>query len=512
MSIVPGTAHLSSPRLRMVLSESDTIGELSLTDDELNHLEHCPHCQQSLASESGEGAWLTEFRDTIQTDANWDAADSLLSSGHSDFSGHGGSNIAIVLDSSAGDGQHPEAGRIALDFLESPRHPELLGRLGRYDVERLVGVGGFGVVLKAFDTELHRVVALKVLAPHLMSSGAARKRFARESQAAAAIQHENVIPIFDVVADDQVSYLVMQFIAGTSLQERVDRHGPLSVEETLRIAAQIAAGLAAAHAQGVVHRDVKPANVLLESSLERVLISDFGLAQTADDASLTRSGVIAGTPHYMSPEQSMGESVDARTDLFSLGSVMYFMLAGHAPFRARQVMAVLNRICNSAPRNLLQLRTDVPDEVLLLIGRLHQKSPAQRFSDSHQLHGTLLELLSDLRQGRLRPRQARFPVRWQIFGGTLLLGLVAAVAAWSGLFSAATNATHNLIGRVDAVTDTDNPTADATAATTSFPSQPLPPEFWAGDGDPWYSEVHRIQQQLKQLEQQYASQGLSPAP
>ena len=150
-----------------------------------------------------------------------------------------------------------------------------------------------GVVLKASDQSLDRTVAIKVLAPHLASSGAARKRFAREAKAAAAVLHPNVIAIHSVSNDEALPYLVMPYVRGTSLQKRLDRDGPLSLQEILRIGAQIAAGLAAAHAQGLVHRDIKPANILLEHGIERVTITDFGLARAADDATITHSGMRA---------------------------------------------------------------------------------------------------------------------------------------------------------------------------------------------------------------------------
>ncbi|MCA9066497.1 MAG: protein kinase [Planctomycetaceae bacterium] len=498
MPVQTAARHLSSARLKIALSSETAESSSGLSDVELTHLELCPECRQRMAEESGEGQWLTEFCDAVQTASLEELCDTR------DGEIPGGSVVQIVLDSSAGDGHQVDASRVILDFLESAPHPELLGRLGRYDIERLVGSGGFGVVLKAFDTDLHRVVALKVLAPHLMTSGAARKRFAREAQAAAAIQHENVIPIFDVVADDRVSYLVMQFIAGNSLQERVDRQGPLSVEETLRIAAQIAAGLAAAHVQGVVHRDVKPANVMLESSLERVLLSDFGLAQTTDDAALTRSGIIAGTPHYMSPEQSMGETVDARTDLFSLGSVMYFMLAGHPPFRARQVMAVLNQICHRQPKSLEQIRSDVPFDVLDLIERLLNKNPQERYANAQRLHEDLLQLLSDLRQGKLRRPSARSTRRRKV---TLTVTAVVSVLACLLWFGYAVFFEPSLPVTVP-VGATPRPEQPEDVATATDPIPLLPSSFWTRDGDPWYSEVNQINETLSTLEQRFAVEPL----
>ena len=146
--------------------------------------------------------------------------------------------------------------------------------------------------------------------------------------------HDNVIAIHGVSEFNSLPYLIMPYVKGQSLQIRIDRHGPLSVAEILRIAVQTARGLSAAHDQGLVHRDIKPANILLPENVERVLITDFGLARAADDASLTRSGVIAGTPQYMSPEQARGEGIDHRSDLFSFGSMMHAMATGHPPFRA----------------------------------------------------------------------------------------------------------------------------------------------------------------------------------
>ena len=167
-----------------------------------------------------------------------------------------------------------------------------------------------GIVLRGFDPELNRCSAVKVLAPELASSAAARRRFSREAKSAAAVVHPHVVPIQTVDQQDGLPYLVMPVVEGQSLQQRVDKEGPLPVIEVVRIAAQVAQGLAAAHAQGLVHRDIKPANILLENGVERVQITDFGLARAADDASMTRSSVIAGTPQYMSPEQAHGDEID----------------------------------------------------------------------------------------------------------------------------------------------------------------------------------------------------------
>ncbi|MGL5098171.1 MAG: serine/threonine-protein kinase, partial [Planctomycetia bacterium] len=229
-------------------------------------------------------------------------------------------SATVGVESSAEDDDDP------LDFLEPSTKPGSIGRLGHYEITEVLGRGGFGVVLKAFDEKLHRVVAVKALATRLAATSPARKRFLREARAAAAVKHENVVAIY-AVEEKPVPHLVMEYVAGQTLQQRLDQEGPLDLAEVLRIGRQVAESLAAAHDRGLVHRDVKPANILLENGLEqKVKITDFGLARAADDASLTQSGVVAGTPLYMAPEQARGDAVDPRTDLFSLGSVLYTMV------------------------------------------------------------------------------------------------------------------------------------------------------------------------------------------
>ena len=257
--------------------------------------------------------------------------------------------------------------------------PQMLGRLGGYEVSGVVGAGGMGVVLKAIDKSLDRTVAIKVLAPHLATSGAAGKRFAREAKAAAAVLHPNVIAIHSVSNDESLPYLVMPYVRGTSLQKRLDQEGPLSLQEILRIGSQIAAGLAAAHAQGLVHRDIKPANILLEEGVERVTITDFGLARAVDDATITHSGMIAGTPQYMSPEQARGEAVDPRSDLFSLGSVLYAVCTGRPPFRAETSYGVMRRITDDEPTPIREINPDIPEWLCQIIGKLMSKRAADRY-------------------------------------------------------------------------------------------------------------------------------------
>jgi serine/threonine-protein kinase len=323
--------------------------------------------------------------------------------------------------------------RNQLGFLSPSENRDSLGRIGPYEIASLIGRGGMGIVLKALDTALNRHVAIKVLAGEYAHSGAARRRFAREAKAAAAVVHDHVVPIYSINAEGDVPYLVMAWIPGRSLQERIDRLGPLDLREILRIGMQAAAGLAAAHKQGLVHRDIKPANILLEDSLERVRITDFGLARAIDDVSQTQSGILAGTPQYMSPEQAAGEAIDHRTDLFSLGSVLYAMCTGRSPFRAETTVAVIRRICDGSPRPVREVNPDVPDWLAEIIEKLHAKNPAERFQTAAEVAELLESRLADLQNPRLAPstppRAANSPTasrrRRVLFRGLLLVaGLV----------------------------------------------------------------------------------------
>jgi len=274
----------------------------------------------------------------------------------------------------------------------------MLGRFGGYEISGVIGSGGMGVVLKGFDSALNRYVAIKALAPYLAASGSARQRFAREAQAAAAVVHENVVAIHGVAEAGDLPYFVMPYVRGTSVQKRLNDHGPLGVTEILRIAMQTAAGLTAAHAQGLVHRDIKPANILLADGVERVKITDFGLARAVDDASLTRTGVIPGTPQFMSPEQARGEAVDSRSDLFSLGSVMYAMCTGRPPFRAETSYGILRRITDTEPRPLREINPDIPEWLVAIVSKLHAKDPGERFHSADQVAKLLEQCLAHVQQ------------------------------------------------------------------------------------------------------------------
>jgi serine/threonine protein kinase len=299
---------------------------------------------------------------------------------------------------------YSDADRLA--FLAPSDWPDSVGRLGTYEVKGVLGHGGMGVVLKAFDPALSRNVAIKVLSAPLATCGAARRRFLREARAAAAVAHEHVVAVHAVVETAGLPFLVMEYVPGRSLQDRLDKQGALSLAEILRIGMQTASGLAAAHAQGLVHRDVKPANILLENGVERVRLTDFGLARAAADAGVTQSGVVAGTPHYMAPEQARAEATDHRADLFSLGSTLYAMCTGHPPFRADSAVAVLRRVSDDTPRPIREINPEIPEWLEAIIAKLHAKSPSQRYQTALQVAELLSRCLAHVRE----PLSAALPV------------------------------------------------------------------------------------------------------
>ena len=384
--------------------------------DAENHVDSCSSCQQRLTELSADpNHWLVQREMLRPLEGDVPKTGTL----YRHRLGFATPRCRNVIDES-----------VVKDLLAAPSHPEMLGRLGRYEIERIIGAGGMGIVLKGFDSQLNRPVAIKLLAPHLARFGAARQRFAREARAAAAVVHEHVVSIHNVESEHAQPFLVMQFIPGESLQGRVERDGPLSVREILRIGLQAASGLAAAHAQGLVHRDVKPANILLENGVERAYLTDFGLARASDDASLTHTGFVAGTPYYMSPEQADGQPLDHRSDLFSLGSVLYFMATGHPPFRADRPMAVLKRTCHDPHRPVWQCNAEVPEALCGIIDRLLQKNPNRRFASAVDLEHALANVLSAVQQGRIGRRSRFRPFHYFGAAGLFSLFSLAGFGAW----------------------------------------------------------------------------------
>lgn len=328
-------------------------------------------------------------------------------------------------------------GNTDLSFLTPVDHPELLGLLGRYDVYEVLGRGGMGVVLKARDPSLQRFVALKVLGPHLAANEPNRQRFLREARVAAAIRHENVIAVHAIEEAGTLPYIVMEYVEGPSLQQRLNDAGRLEIPEVVRIARQMAAGLAAAHALGVIHRDIKPANILIEARSDIVKITDFGLARAVDDATLTQKGMVAGTPQFMAPEQARGQKLDARADLFSFGSVLYTLCTGELPFSGDDSMSVLYNVCHATPRPILDLNPDVPIWLVRLIARLQAKKPEDRCATAAEVFDLLMRerAPAELTTVQLEPvPPQRTPINWKPWAVAGVLAMLLALAVtWNWL-------------------------------------------------------------------------------
>jgi serine/threonine protein kinase len=308
----------------------------------------------------------------------------------------------------------------------------MIGRtLGHYEVVSKLGEGGMGSVFKAKDTHLDRFVALKVLPHDKMSDPERRRRFTQEAKAASALNHPNIITIYDISTSEGVDFIAMEYVEGRTL-EAVITAGPTRVTDTLKYARQMADALTAAHAAGILHRDLKPANVMVKDS-GLVKILDFGLAKLTDDSadtmepdttrtmSSTRAGQILGTAAYMSPEQAEGKKLDYRSDIFSFGAVLYELAGGKRAFPGDSHASVMAAILRDEPRPLGELRSDLPWELDQLITRCLRKDPSRRIQTMADLKATLEDLpdpvtRSTTTSGRFAPAPPPIPVTTSVLG------------------------------------------------------------------------------------------------
>lgn len=364
---------LTGELLRQLAHDELQPNELSNVEE---HVSTCNRCRSFLEAAALDSQWQEQVLPALRN-----PLEQPLVTGERDDVGNDEQSLDYVLR-----------------FLGPTDDPHKLGRIGTYEVIGIIGRGGMGVVFKAFDAPLNRFVAIKMLLPHLAASGPMRRRFAREGKAAAAVIDDNVLPIYGVAEWQEVPYLVTQYSRGVTLQKRIQDQGSLDLKEALRIGMQTARGLAAAHEQGLVHRDVKPSNILLDGTVERALLTDFGLARAVDDASITRTGVIAGTPQYMSPEQARGGSVDARSDLFGLGCVLYTMCTGRPPFRADNSYAILRLITDEEPRPIREINPEIPDWLCAIIAKLMSKNADHRFVSAAEVAELLGACLAHVQQ------------------------------------------------------------------------------------------------------------------
>ena len=299
-----------------------------------------------------------------------------------------------------------------------------------YAVQTRLGSGGFAVVFLVRDLRLKRKLAVKVLSPELVASRAALERFRREAEIVAQLSHPNIVPLLFVGHKADLAYLVMGAIDGGTLADRLAREPMLPVTDVARIFAEVASALAYAHKRGVVHRDIKPQNVLLDIESGRALVTDFGIARTVDSSSLTTAGLIVGTAAYLSPEQASGEPSDHRADIYALGVMIYEMLAGSPPFTGLNPAAVLMKRLSGAPRPIKDLRPDTPDLLVELIGACLVTDPTQRLGDAgdivRALTGQSPVSGSRTTATKMRIHRGTSRARSLLFGGVLVL-IAAAV-------------------------------------------------------------------------------------
>jgi serine/threonine-protein kinase len=274
---------------------------------------------------------------------------------------------------------------------------------GQYALERELGRGGMAVVYLARDVRLDRPVAIKLLPPDLAAHDKLRDRFMREARTAARLSHPHIVPIHAVDEVRGYVFYVMSYVDGETLAERVANRGPLPPREASRVLQEVAGALAAAHGQGVVHRDVKPGNILLERATGRAMVTDFGIARLADGGE-TAVGELLGTPEYMSPEQAAGDAVDARSDVYSLGVVAYYMVSGQLPFTAPTIQAVLAKQLTQVPPPLASVAPGAPHSLANAIDTCLIKDPSRRFQSAEQLSDALAPTL-------VRRREVPVPVR-----------------------------------------------------------------------------------------------------
>jgi serine/threonine protein kinase len=358
----------------------------------------CPHCgvqlqaKENMAGKSGSCPGCSRV---VQTPPN-----SGSGSGSGQRSASRSAKQQTLPPSSTANETAPPELKLApppdCPFLAPPESPDELGRLGPYLIRKILGTGAMGIVFEAQDAHLKRLVALKVMKPSLAANGDFHRRFLREAELAAALDHEHVITIYQVGEDRGVPFLAMKLLQGEALEDRLRRSGRLPLDEVLRIGREVAEGLAAAHAKGLVHRDIKPANVWLEAGRDRVKIIDFGLARgTGADAHFTQAGAVIGTPSYMAPEQANGKEVDGRCDLFSLGSVLYRTSTGRLPFDGKDTLAVLTALATKTPPPPDKIVASLPQAFSDLVMRLLEKSRDRRPQSAREV----IEVIEAIERG-----------------------------------------------------------------------------------------------------------------
>lgn len=352
----------------------------------VHHIKSCENCTRRL-EESVEKDSLFDAQGLKQTvdDSRKDVTvESLI---HKMIMLHSTVESKNSLMDQTVDGSEGRESRIDLDFLDPPQNADEMGRLAHYRILSVLGSGGMGVVFAAEDTLLQRAVALKIMNPQAAAKRNAKERFLREARAVAKFEHEHIVPIYQVGEANGIPYLAMPLLKGMSIDQRLKQGIPFSIPQVLRIAKQAAEALAVAHEHGIVHRDIKPGNIWLEPVRGgNIRILDFGLALPSnEDVSLTQSGAIIGTPAYMSPEQAQSKKADHRSDLFSLGVVLYRMTTGKLPFQGDSAIGILTSVMMDTPIAPMDIRHDVPEGLSQLILQMLEKDVENRPDSASQV-------------------------------------------------------------------------------------------------------------------------------
>jgi serine/threonine protein kinase len=274
-----------------------------------------------------------------------------------------------------------------------------MATFGRYEILDKLGEGAMGVVYRAKDSAIGRVVALKMLSAEVGGEDELHARFRREAEAIGRLSHPNIVTVYDLGEADGQLYMAMELLEGDDLRSLIERRVDVPLADRVRILIQICAAIAYAHSRGVVHRDIKPANIVVTSAA-RVKILDFGLARVATRATITRKGMILGTPDYMAPEQAMGKAVDRRSDVFSSGAVFYEFLTGEKPFKGKTLHAVLFQIIQEEPDPVLTLNPELPTRLAAVVHRMLIKDPEKRYQSMEEVGRDLLDMHVALRRSR----------------------------------------------------------------------------------------------------------------
>jgi eukaryotic-like serine/threonine-protein kinase len=308
-------------------------------------------------------------------------------------------------------------------------------QVGRYRVQSRLGRGGMATVYRAHDPSIGRDVAIKFLHPSMSEDTECRVRFLRESRAAGGLSHPNIVVVHDVGEIEGRPYMAMELVNGTTLSDLLEKTKTLPVRDVVAIGLQLAQALEYAHSRGIVHRDIKPGNIMLLADGQSIKVADFGIAHIEDGSGEQRTmvGAVLGTPQYMSPEQTRGDKIDGRSDLFSVGIVLYQMLAGERPFRGESLVAVATKIASEEPTALSQKRPGLPASLRRVVDRCLAKAPAQRYQSGQELADALRKVqteIDDSARESSKKRLVPLRVKWAATMGlivAMVMGLTTAI-------------------------------------------------------------------------------------